>query len=221
MIADTIVPNWRETAEVAVQREGRVRRRVGTNSSDDSSADYFMVFIDPKTGKQHPSIKPVILEMQGGGETSNTKAMTDHVKAWESGQNVDLSAPTNVSSIETNAWRRQQEQFLIKGSVATRSNGKLVFVVGNRLFDKLMSNLTSTPTQIDVQGGWTLAVIAVVEDPNGVGTNESIRLGIDPSRTLFTDYGSFARSLTDQGQYDPELFSGEFVTLDGQTITLN
>lgn len=221
MIADTIVPNWRETAEVAVQREGRVRRRVGTNSSDDSSADYFMVFIDRKTGKQHPSIKPVILEMQGGGETSNTKAMTDHVKAWESGQNVDLSAPTNVSSIETNAWRRQQEQFLIKGSVATRSNGKLVFVVGNRLFDKLMSNLTSTPTQIDVQGGWTLAVIAVVEDPNGVGTNASIRLGIDPSRTLFTDYGSFARSLTDQGQYDPELFSGEFVTLDGQTITLN
>lgn len=220
LIADTVVPNWRDVADVAVKREGRVRREVGVNRPDDSSADYFMVFLDPGTERQHPSLKPVILEMQGGGETSNTKAMTNHVKAWEANQLVDIDAPTSISSIETNAWRRQQEQFLIKGSVATRSNGKLVFAVGSRLYDKLMSNLTSSPTEIGVRGGWTLAVIAIVEDPNGVGTGESIRLGIDPKRTLFTDYGSFARSLTDQGQYDPELFLGEYVTLDGKTIVL-
>ncbi len=220
MIADSIAPTWRKFARVAVQREGNVRRRPGRNSPDDSYADYFMVFLEKDSDRLHPKFKPVILEMQGGGETSNTKAMSNHVKAWEKNPGLRLAESMPISSIETNAWRRQQEQFLIKGSVATRSNGKLVFVVGARLFDKLMTNLTSPPTRINVEGGWTLAVLGVVESPEGVGTSESIRIGIDPSRSLFTDYGAFARSLTDQGQYDPELFIGKYVTLDGRSVHL-
>lgn len=221
MIADTIAPQWSGNSRVAVQREGSVRRRPGQNSPDDSSADYFMVFVDGESSELHPRFKPIILEMQGGGETSNTKAMSNHVKDWENGLADKLDMPVQVSSIETNAWRRQQEQFLIKGSVATRSNGKLVFVVGARLFDKLMSNLTSPPTTIDVDGGWTLAVLGIVESEGGVGTGSSIRLGIDPSRSLFTDYGAFARALTDQGQYDPELFFGNYVTLDGEELKIS
>jgi hypothetical protein len=180
-----------------------------------------MVFLEKDSNNLHPRFKPVILEMQGGGETSNTKAMSNHVKDWERGLDLSLTSPMPISSIETNAWRRQQEQFLIKGSVATRSNGKLVFVVGARLFDKLMSNLTSAPTSIDVEGGWTLAVLGLVEKPDGVGTEFSIRLGIDPNRSLFTDYGAFARALTDQGQYDPELFIGSYVTLEGESVTVD
>jgi len=218
MIADTIAPNWRKYSRVAVQREGTVRRRPGQNSSDDSSADYFMVFLEKDSDEMHPRFKPVILEMQGGGETSNTKAMSDHVKRWEKDSSLALSDPMPISSIETNAWRRQQEQFLIKGSVATRSNGKLVFVVGGRLFDKLMSNLTSIPTAIEVDGGWTLAVLGVVESTTGVTTGTSTPIGIDPARILFTDYGAFARSLTDQGQYDPELFIGNYVTFEGKSV---
>lgn len=220
MIANAVAPNWRRFSRLAVQREGTVRRRPGQNSPDDSSADYFMVFLDKEKDELHPRFKPIILEMQGGGETSNTKAMSNHVKLWEKNPATDISKSMPISSIETNAWRRQQEQFLIKGSVATRSNGKLVFVVGARLYDKLMSNLTSPPTRIEVKGGWTLAVLGIVESANGVGAPNSIRLGIDPSRTLFTDYGAFARSLTDQGQYDPELFLGTYVTLEGNSITV-
>jgi len=220
MIADAIAPNWRSYARVAVQREGTVRRRPGQNSSDDSSADYFMVFLEKDSDELHPRFKPIILEMQGGGETSNTKAMSNHVKLWEKDSRVSLDQQMPISSIETNAWRRQQEQFLIKGSVATRSNGKLVFVVGARLFDKLMSNLTSIPTKIDVEGGWTLAVLGLVESGTGVCTGKSIPIAIDPGRTLFTDYGAFARSLTDQGQYDPELFVGNYVTLDGKSVSV-
>lgn len=221
MIADAIAPNWRKVSRVAVQREGSVRRRPGQNSPDDSSADFLMVFLEKDRDELHPRLKPVILEMQGGGETSNTKAMSSHVKSWEKDPRVKLSQPMPISSIETNAWRRQQEQFLIKGSVATRSNGKLVFVVGARLYDKLMSNLTSSPTKIEVEGGWTLAVLGLIESDSGVGTAESIRIGIDPARTLFTDYGAFARSLTDQGQYDPALFLGNYVTLSGEDVRVS
>lgn len=222
-IADVVAPGWQEEANLVFQREGKVRRRAGGSSSDDSSADYLMVFLDADSGKIHDRFKPIILEMQGGGETSNTGAMTKHVQAWENAGSADaelLMKSMPISSIETNAWRRQQEQFLIKGSVATRSNGKLVFVVGSRLYDKLLGNLTSPPTSIGVDGGWTLAILGVVEDENGAGLEHSVRLGIDKERTLFTDYGSFARALTDQGQFDPHLFHGVFQSLDGTEITL-
>lgn len=222
-LSDVIEPGWETSARVAVQREGKVRRKSGESNSDDSSADYLLVYLDSDGAQQHPRIKPVILEMQGGGETSNTRAMTNHVQEWEHMEaptSEHLMKSTPISSIETNAWRRQQEQFLIKGSVATRSNGKLVFVVGSRLYDKLMGNLTTPPTNIPVDGGWTLAVLGIVEDENGIGLETSVKLAVDPARTLFTDYGSFARALTDQGQFDPELFHGEYITLDGQHITL-
>jgi hypothetical protein len=223
-IIETVEPNLPPDIHPVVQREGKIRRNPGKSNSDDSKADFLVHFVSD-AGKVDPRFRPIVLEMQGGGETSNTKSMSNHVREWELGKpgvQID-SAISNVGSIETNAWRRQQEQFLFKGSVATKSNARLVFAVGARLYDKLMSNLTAAPSAIPSAGGWTLAILAFDEvkpGQRGIGTAGSIELSIDQSKTLFTDFGSFSRALTDQGSFDPELFQGEFRRLDNVVVIL-
>lgn len=222
-IVKTVEPDLSDELEAVFMREGRVRRTPGSQNSDDSKADFLVRFVIKETGKATASVAPFVLEMQGGGETSNTGIMSRYIQKWEADpDSMKIDAVLPIGSLETNAWRRQQEQFLIKGSVASKSKGRLVFAVGTRLFDKLMSNLTSPPVPIDARGGWTLAIIGICESPTGAGVKSmnSVGLDVDKTRTIFTDFGSFARALTDQGQYDPELFNGDFVTRDGRTVTL-
>ena len=47
-----------------------------------------------------------------------------------------------------------------------------------------------------------------------------IPLIIDDSKTLFTNYSTFVRFLTDQGAPRPELFEGSFLRLDNSTVTI-
>ncbi len=68
-----------------------------------------------------------ILEIQGGGETSSTKILSDHVTRWENGEEVGLDDfPVRVTRngrlatpglIPANAWRRLQEQIIVKGGI--------------------------------------------------------------------------------------------------------
>lgn len=224
LVVGTLLPRRNEGGMLVVQREARVRRVPGRNQSGDSKADFLAIVVDSDTSKPFEGSPRFIIEMQGGGETANTQKMTKLVRKWERRGNPDpgglLTEAADSNPIETNAWRRQQEQFLIKGSVITRSSGKMVFAMGARLYDKVMGNLTSPPRPIGVGGGWTLALLGFVESASGVGTTKSLRLAIDPNRMLFTDYGGFVRSLTDQGSYDPELFKGKFVSLANTPVKL-
>lgn len=82
--------------------------------------------------------KNVVLEMQGGGETSNPGHITKHINKWENQQdrsNTFLSQEVKkAGTIETNAWRRQQEQFIVKGNIASQTGGAIVFCVGSPLY---------------------------------------------------------------------------------------
>lgn len=71
----------------------------------------------------------VILEIQGGGETSSTGGMTRHVTNW-----TNENSPTNsilrqnlpkVGIIPNNAWKRQLEQIGRKYAVAKGSEAHL------------------------------------------------------------------------------------------------
>jgi hypothetical protein len=224
LVLDAVVPGWPDKARPAAQREARVRRTSGVQSSSDSKADFLIVFRDLMDDKESSTLENLIIEMQGGGETSNTKRMTEVVRNWEKlGDSTadslrELQIP--VAPIETNAWRRQQEQFLFKGSVVTRSGGRLVFAMGARLYDKVMNNLKAKPSEIPIAGGWTLALLGFIEDSEGVQCGDSLALSIDPERQLFTAFDSFVRSLTEQGEYDPNLFVGEFQTFDGAILDI-
>jgi hypothetical protein len=177
------------------------------------------------------SIAQVVLEMQGGGETSNTGELTAQVSKWEievdahRNRNTLTTPLPNVGTLETNAWRRQQEQFLFKGNVAVNSFGRLVFAVGSKLYDYLLNNLSGTAMQ-DLRGAnWSLALVGISEDtsnsPESFGANHSVRLKIDEQRLLFTSYPKFVQALTNQGGIDPDLFKGDFVKLDGTTMRID
>lgn len=224
-IARTIWAVEIDRSDVAVRREVPVR----TPGRPTSRADYVMIPAPAlKSRDTSGSVSQVVLEMQGGGETSNTGELSAQVSKWES----EIDAATNletltvqlpkVGTLETNAWRRQQEQFLFKGNVAVNSFGRLVFAVGSKLYDYLLNNLSGTAMQ-DLRGAnWSLALIGISEDPSNssesFGADHSVRLMIDPQRQLFTSYPKFVQALTNQGGIDPDLFRGEFVRLDGKTI---
>ena len=211
--------------DIAVKREAPVR----TAGRSDSRADYVMVPTPRLLSRDKSgSIGPVVLEMQGGGETSNTGALTKLVERWEREPNCENNLSTlvtqakSVGTIEANAWRRQQEQFLYKGNVAVNSFGRLVFAVGSKLYDYLMNNLAATTMQDLRDANWTLALVGVSEDrlksSESFGTGNSVHLKIDESRLLFTSYQKFVQALTNQGGSDPQLFSGYFIQLDGTTF---
>lgn len=120
------------------------------------------------------------------------------------------------NAIETNAWRRQQEQFMVKGRVAVRSGGKLVFCIGELIFDYLQSKFAAHPPEDLRKGNWTLCLIAIKSAPVPGGADTSLEVGIDGTRTIFTDYDSFVRAITSVGGVDQTLFAPPFMRLNGQ-----
>lgn len=162
-------------------------------------------------------IDEILLEMQGGGETSSTGAITRHVAVWEKQNTTNKFLRTIVAAnpIETNAWRRQQEQFLVKGNVVNQTGGKIVFAVGQLLFDYLQKRFRNANLRDLEQHNWTLCLLAFVEDSSEKPQLGAIPLTVDNSRLLFTNYSTFVRFLTDQGGPCPEIFEGEFLLLDG------
>lgn len=190
-------------------------------------ADYVMISKDSRSLDSYGPDK-VILEMQGGGETSNTGQLTSNAKAWrqthqnenEQGNNNQLRQDTRANPITTNAWRRQQEQFIVKGNaamLASKGTG-MAFCVGTLLFDYLVKKVEHANLTNLREFNWTLALIEFCEDQD-----TSIQPGPIPfkiGRTIFTNYQNFVRALVDQGEPSPKIFEGEFETLNGHKINL-
>lgn len=172
-------------------------------------ADFVMVDKNNKAGVNF------ILEMQGGGETTNTGKITSHIEQWceaKSPSNELLREPIpSAGTLETNAWRRQQEQFLVKGNVVTQTGGRIVFAVGSLIFDYIYDRISRSNLR-DLKGlGWSLALLSIKDEVSQ--DNLHIDFKIDESRTIYTNYNTFVRTLTDQGAPRPELFQGEFVDI--------
>jgi len=181
-------------------------------------ADYVMKNTGPR-GRQTGQ-KNIILEMQGGGETSNTGSISRHVQEWEDNPtrtNEDLSKFVTANPIVTNAWRRQQEQFLIKGNIVQLTGGGMVFCVGNLLYDYLWQRVKNARLQELRNNNWTLAIIGFneVSEPGSA----ALHFEIDPERVLFTNYLTFVQTLINQGQAHPKMFEGVFEKLDGTFIS--
>lgn len=197
-----------------------VNREVSIPVTDDSSyaADYVMWRRDPTLITSFNPDRPIVLEMQGGGETTNTGDLTEHISQWELG-NVPLNKTvTKTSPLVTNAWRRQQEQFLIKGNTAMLTGGRIAFCIGSMIYDYLMPRLTSTTRFPSLKNAnWTLALLTFVEDKSTLSTSTSapysIPLKIDEEKSLFTNYGFFVQAITNQGTACNEMFLGPFVDL--------
>lgn len=204
-----------ELDEILVRREVPIPLEDGASSY---LADFIM--IAKGLPLDHPGPSRVVLEMQGGGETSNTGKLSRHVAAWETGKNRDAEALAQaidgVGPIVTNAWRRQQQQFLIKGNVAVQTGGGIVFCVGTLLFDELNRAVKNAGLR-DLEGhAWNLAVLGFCEQHVPTTETGSISFVIDDDRKLFTNFHTFVRALADQGKANKEIFLGSFESLDGR-----
>lgn len=201
--------------EVLVNREVKIP----VSEDSDYSADYVMWRKSPNVTTVHNPDRPVILEMQGGGETTSTGELTKHVSLWEKGE-ATLAIPVKKTApLVTNAWRRQQEQFLIKGNTAILTGGRMAFCIGAMIYDYLLPRLTKTTNFPCLRNAnWTLALLVFVEDhtPEAVASDcapYAIPLKIDTERSLFTNYSFFVQAITNQGSPCNDIFSGPYIDL--------
>lgn len=197
--------------DIAIRRE----ETIPVVERSNYHADYIMMNIGSR-GRQTGQ-KKVVLEMQGGGETSNTGSITRNIQAWEDNANrtnEDLARNVTASPIVTNAWRRQQEQFIIKGNIAMQTGGGIVFCVGSPLFDYLYQRVRDENLRDLKDDNWTLAIIAFKEGESG--DSESIKFKIDNDKVLFTSYQSFVHTLINQGHPNRPMFTGNFELLNGE-----
>jgi hypothetical protein len=198
-----------------------IRREVAIPVVENSTyhADYIMIY----NGNSRDSNGPiqVVLEMQGGGETSNTGHITRLISDWENEpiqRNELLRKPVNAAPIVTNAWRRQQEQFLIKGNVAEQTGGGIVFCVGEPLFDYLWSRVSERRLSDLRSDYWTLALLAFRENTDV--TAVSLKYEIHPEKQLFTNYRNFVNALITQGAPNRQMFTGQFESLNGSIVII-
>jgi len=182
-------------------------------------ADFIMKVIDINISTLGP--RGVILEIQGGGETSNTGTMQRHVNNWEDqhGSNIQLAANLNkVSPIQNNAWKRLQEQMLVKGAIAKETGYGFVACVGSLLYkivDSKFNNVANLANQ-----NWEIAIIAFEEDRLQNINQTSIPFKINLAKTIFTSFDEIAIAISSQGVAIPTLFSGEFTDLTGAKIVI-
>lgn len=205
--------------EICVKREVRLSVTDGT----EYNADYIL---STNTGRSiYAGPDRLILEMQGGGETSNTGAQTRHIRNWRDNNlrtNALLREETAASTLETNAWRRQQEQFIVKGNIAMKTwkGYGIAFCVGTLLFDYLMDKLRNANLPDLRRHNWTLALIAIKENTEQPHQQGPIPLCVDETRMLFTNYQTFVQALINQGEPSPEAFRGDFVNLNNEVVNI-
>jgi len=196
-----------------------VNREVKIPVTEDSgySADYIMWRRNPNINTTFNPDRPIVLEMQGGGETTSTGDLTKHITNWENGT-ANLTTPVKKTApLVTNAWRRQQEQFLVKGNAAMLTGGRMAFCIGSMIRDYLMPRLESTTKFPSLKNAnWTLALLTFVEDKSTpaplmpASAPNSIPLKIDTSKSLFTNYSFFVQAITNQGTACNTMFEGPY-----------
>ena len=165
----------------------------------------------------------VLVEVQGGGETSNTGKLSRHIEQWEINDErtneLLRESVDGVGTIETNAWRRQQEQILVKGNTAVLSGFGFVFCIGESLFNFLDAKIGFHNLRNLRNAAWNFVVVPFRE-VDEAQRGDSIALEIDRDRIVFTNFQEFSRLLINQGQPLPDLFRGNFTSLEDDQVSI-
>lgn len=155
----------------------------------------------------------VILEVQGGGETSSTGSMTRHVAAWSllrPPSNAILRQPVpKVGIIPNNAWKRQLEQITRKFPVAQRFGGVFALVMGDMLLHYIRDLF---PASCPYFPEWEVALLSVAETP----TTAPGPIRIDHVKdALFLTFADFIAAVQDfpLPETMPDPFAGAYTTL--------
>lgn len=189
----------------------------------------YVLQVNPQAGYKLGRDK-VILEIQGGGETSSTGSITHHVAKWASlthpdnqflAQALDASylrglckikggSTVNVPGIiPNNAWKRQLDQVLKKSVLARQFNAGFALVMGEILYDYVQVTLS---VKGEYFPEWEIALLGIAETYSD--SAESI-LYNKASKAVFLSYANFITALQDFSlPADIKTpFGGKFTTL--------
>lgn len=202
--------------------KAEVKIRTGESNQKWHMADFVLALLDSQVHTLGP--RKLIVEVQGGGETNNTGSITRHIDRWErlkSPDNTYLARTiSGAGTIETNAWRRLQEQIFVKATTALKTNEQYGFaaVLGEVVFDYITDVVpTIRSYRRDPRTEqWNLAFIVFKEDKQN--TASPVPLVIDEERTTYMLKNDLFDLLTDRGRKDENPFVGQFTTLSGQTV---
>lgn len=189
-------------------------------------ADFILAITDPQ--QESYGLRRLLVEVQGGGETNNTGSITRHVEQWVANPNRDnqllCQNISGAGTIQTNAWRRLQEQLFAKATTSQKTNPDYGFAVlmGEVVFDYICTMMPELPNiGISKEDGWNTAFIVYSETPTqNITSLTSIDLHINHEKSLFLRLNDIFELMTQRGGNDPNAFAGLFHTLDGQPIEL-
>ena len=165
--------------------------------------------------------RKVILEIQGGGETSNTGEISRHVERWETqeGPNTQLGAAVpKTGVIPNNAWKRQLEQVLRKASYGYRVNAGFALAMGELLY-QYVNEIVPQGTD-EIYEGWDVCFIELSEiAPEDTENHARFGLG----RKKYLSYEQFISAIS---QFPikidvTNLFEGDYSNLLGELRTLS
>jgi hypothetical protein len=215
--------------EVSVGAVG-YKRQMGIRLGKSTVYLDYVLQVDPSESYQG-RVKKVILEIQGGGETSNTGTITRHIANWatEEQTNDVLSqilsteylrkitgkkTPGSPGIIPNNAWKRQLDQIIKKAPLAMHYGGSFAIVMGEVLYDYFAQTF---PAGKPYFPEWEIAFI-------GMSESSSTQRGAIPidkvTKSIFMTYEDFFEALKavriSRKTIDP--FLGEFQTLRNSTF---
>lgn len=164
----------------------------------------------------------VILEIQGGGETSSTGTITNHVKSWSL-----QKPPTNaflrkglpkVGIIPNNAWKRQLEQIGRKYAVTQRFGGAFALVMGEVFYDYIRHLF---PQSCPYFPEWEIALVSLAESPSTQTGPILIDTVADVIFLTFDNFIDAAIRNYPLPEQMPDPFDGVFTTLSNDEYTVS
>ena len=215
-----------EPQDVGFKTEVRVQSNA--NSRNAGKADFVIAVLDDNQHTIGP--RRFITEVQGGGETSETGSITSHLSNWSKlrePNNAFLRETTKAGTIETNAWRRFQEQLLSKGKTATKTNSDFGFaaLIGETIFDyvaRMLPEIRSLDRNPE-NDKWDTALIVYSEVATYAETRPlvPIDLKIDKNKSTFLLLDELLNMMIKRGRSDTAAFSGEYTALTGDIVRLD
>jgi hypothetical protein len=209
------------------------RRQVGVNTNPGRLYLDYILHVHPSVDYSSGP-RRVILEVQGGGETSSTGTITRYVDDW-----IQQSIPTNAflgqplstaylrqhlgtekvnvpGIIPNNAWKRQLDQILKKAIIANHFNGAFALVCGEVLYDYIRRSI---PVGGPLFAQWEVALIGISEVSSTMPGPLQLT---NVSNTVFMTFADFLGALqgfqVSAAMSDP--FNGGFTTLTNQNFTV-
>lgn len=187
------------------------------------SADFILAVPDETVDVYGP--RRLVVEVQGGGETSNTGAINRYANEWaenHEGNSFLRSAISGPGTIQTNAWRRMQEQILSKGATAVKSGYGFAAVVGEVIMDyieRVIPKMRTYAVDRD-KSQWDIAFIVFTEAHNRNVSSlveNAVELVIDEERSMFTRFDLLIEAMKTRGVNAPNAFTkGDFKTIENK-----